>query len=68
MKTTQQVIKDEILDLQIKKALVERFDQEKAELLDSVIYELKKILNEKTKTERGEGNGYSLNIIREIKE
>jgi hypothetical protein len=66
METQQNKLINSVLkELMIKKALVEGFDQERAELLDSEIYQLKQLLNEKTNKERSASFGHSTNIIRQ---
>lgn len=65
--TEQKLMLNSVLsELLIRKALVEVFDKERAEMIEEEIYKLKQLLNEKTnKTERGQGIGHTRNIIRE---
>jgi len=65
--TEQKLMLNSVLsELLIRKALVEVFDKERAEMIEEEIYKLKQLLNEKTnKTERGQGIGHTGNIIRE---
>ena len=65
--TEQKLMLNSVLsELMIRKSLVEGFDKERAEMIESEIYQLKQLLNEKTnKTERGQGIGHTGNIIRE---
>lgn len=65
--TEQKLMLNSVLsELLIRKALVEGFDKERAEMIEEEIYQLKQLLNEKTnQKERGASFGYSGNIIRE---
>jgi hypothetical protein len=64
--TEKQLMLNNVLgELMIRKSLIEPFDKERAEMYEEEIYQLKQLLNEKTKTQRGESFGHSLNIIRE---
>jgi hypothetical protein len=65
--TEKQLMLNNVLgELMIRKSLIEPFDKERAEMYEEEIYQLKQLLNEKTnQTERGQGIGYSGNIIRE---
>ena len=67
MKTTSQVIQDEILELKIQKALCEHWNPKKAEMFEAAINELTNIYENKTQTQRGEGVRHSRNYIRQIK-
>jgi hypothetical protein len=63
---TQLMLNNVLGELMIRKALVEPFDKERAEMYEEEIYQLKQLLNEKTnQTERGESFGHTSNIIRE---
>ena len=66
MKTTQQTIKEEILDLKIQKALIEHWNPKRAEIFEAAIQELTNIYENKTQTQRGEGERHSRNFIRKI--
>jgi hypothetical protein len=61
-------IREEIMELKIRKALCEHWDPKKAEMFDAAIQELTNIYENKTQTQRGESFGHTSNIIREIKE
>lgn len=64
--TEKQLMLNNVLgELMIRKSLIEPFDKERAEMYEEEIYKLKQLLNEKTKTERGQGIGHTSNIIRE---
>lgn len=63
----QQLIYNEIVDLQIRKACIEGFNPSEADLLQAVINQLKSKLNETKETQRGEGFRHTGNRIREIK-
>jgi hypothetical protein len=59
-------IRDEIMELKIRKALCEHWNPERAELFEAAIQELTNIYENKTETQRGEGERHSRNYIRQI--
>lgn len=67
MKTTSEVIQDEILELKIQKALVEHWNPKKAEIFEAAIKELTNIYeNKNNQTQRSTGQRHSRNFIRKI--
>ena len=59
-------IRDEIMELRIRKALVENWNPKKAEIFEAAIQELTNIYENKTETPRGQGERHSRNRIRQI--
>lgn len=59
-------IREEIMELKIRKALCEHWNPERAEIFDAAIQELTNIYENKTQTQRGEGKRHSRNFIRKI--
>lgn len=59
-------IRDEIMELKIRKALCEHWNPERAEMFEAAIKELTNIYENKTKTPRGQGERHSRNRIRQI--
>ena len=66
MKTTSQVIQDEILELKIRRSLIEHWNPSGADILTAAIEQLTNIYENKTKTPRGQGERHSRNRIRQI--
>lgn len=66
MKTTSEVIQDEILELKIQKALCEHWNPKKAEMFEAAIKELTNIYETTNQTQRSEGKRHSRNFIRQI--
>lgn len=67
MKTTSKAIQDEILELKIRRSLIEHWNPSGAEILTAAIEQLTNIYENKNKqTQRSEGKRHSRNFIRKI--
>jgi len=59
-------IRDEIMELKIRKALCEHWNTERADMFEAAIQELTNIYENKTETTRNQGKRHSRNFIRQI--
>ena len=67
MKTTSEVIQDEILELKIRRSLIEHWNPSGADILTAAIEQLTNIYeNKNNQTQRSEGIRHSRNFIRQI--
>lgn len=59
-------IREEIMELRIRKALCEHWNPKKAEMFEAAINELNNIYENKTQTQRSQGVRHSRNFIHKV--